>query len=276
MPFDPLQEATTIVGEREFYVFGFGDIPDEYYTSYHEPITESDILGVETTWIPLPVIRKGIKKNHKAQPEQTQLILPVTNSFISLVAQGGLDAIQLTIYRGFGDDYVNDYRKPWWVGYLQDINVGTKTVSGNLRSVEVLFDDVFPKVFHQSGCNNALFDSVCGLNPASFIRTQTVTDIQGDGRIIVVDGAIPTNDTDTLGKMRLSGSTAIWRHITQQAGLQYVLHIPILGLEIGGQVDILPGCAKRVVEDCVGKFSNKPGSVAMPLVPGTSPVVDGF
>ena len=202
MSFDPLQEATTIVGEREFFVFGFGDIPDEYYTTHHEPVTESDLLGMEVTWTPLPILRQGVKKTHRAQPESTRLVLPVVSSFISLVAQGGLDAIQVTIIRGFGDDYANDYRSPWWVGFLEDINVGTKTLSGNLRSVEVLFDDVFPKIFHQPGCNNALFDSTCGLNPNTFVRTQTVTNIQGDGRIITVDGAIPVNDTDTLGKMR--------------------------------------------------------------------------
>lgn len=277
MAFDPIQEARAVTGEREFYVFDFGtEYGKEFYTTHSEQVTESDLTGVSVTWTPLPIVRKGVKKKHTVQPETTRLVLPVTNSFVSLVAQGGLDAIQLTIYRGFGDDYANDYRKPWWFGYLEDINVTAQIVSGNLKSVEVLFEDVFPKVFHQSGCNNTLFDSVCSVDPATVEITRNVTDIQGDGRIIVTDGAIPTNDTYTLGKMRKTGTATIWRHVTQQAGLQYVLHIPILGLSIGDQVDILPGCAKRIQEDCIDKFSNKPNNVSMPLSPKINPVIDGF
>jgi len=276
MSFDPIQEASTIVGEREFYIFDMGELPNEHYTTHHEAVTESDLTGAPVTWQPLPILRRGVKKKHTAQPETTKLILPVLNSFVSLVAQGGLDAIGITIIRGFGDDYANDYRSPWWVGFLQDITVSTDIIEGNLRSVESLFEDSFPRLFHQPGCNNTLFDPVCALNPALFLITRTITTIAGDGRLVDVDGAIPTSDFYSLGRMRLVGSGDIWRHVIRQDGLQFILHIPILGLAVGDSVDILPGCAKRVLEDCVTKFGNKPQNVSMANIPVANPVIDGF
>ncbi|MBL4769485.1 MAG: phage BR0599 family protein [Rhodobacteraceae bacterium] len=275
--FNTLQEASAVVGEREFYVFDFGEsYSKEYYTTHHSVVTESALTGTSITWMPSPILRKGVKETHTDSPGSTQLVLPVMPSFVSLVAQGGLESVKLSIYRGFGDDYANDYQSPWWVGYLQDITVNVNTVIGNLKSIEVLFDDSFPKISHQPGCNNTLYDSVCGVDPALFTISRTVTSISGDGRVLVIDGAVPPDDYYTLGRVAKAGGSGIPRHVSQQAGPNFVLHIPIPGLVVGDSVTLTAGCLKRILEDCVGKFNNKAANVSTSLIPSTNPVIDGF
>lgn len=269
MTFNAKQEAVAIVGETEFFEFDLGTHL-EYYTS-----NRLKTVAFGRTWLPLPVKRSGFDKNQNPDPQRLRLLMPVRPSFISLVTQSGLDKIKLTIIRGFGRDYVNDYRNPWWVGWLKDITVGVTTLSGNLETVEGFFDDPYPKVRHQAGCNNTLFDETCGLNPASFMIVRTVTALASEGRIVTLSGAIPANDYYTFGQMRKAGSGLLWRQITQQAGPSYVLHVPILGLVVGDNVDVLPGC-DRNCPTCINKFNNKPNFVGMPLIPVVNPVVDGF
>lgn len=274
MTFDARQEAIEVVGETEFFIFDLG-IAVEHYTTARLPVTTNVFTGSTETYLPLPVRRVGLTKKHTTQPDTTKLVMPVKPSFISLISQAGLDKIGITIVRGFGTNYAVDYQNPWWNGFLVDVTVGINIMEGNLHTSEALFKDVFPKIFHQSGCNNALYDSVCGVNPASFTITRTVTDIQEGGRIVLFDGAIPTNDFYTQGWIKRPADLP-WRNIRQQAGSQLVLHVPILGLAIGDTVDIRAGCLKRIIEDCTDKFGNKPKSVAMPLVPQQNPVIDGF
>lgn len=270
--FDPKQEAVEIVGETEFYEFNLGTSIERYTTN------KKKINAFGADWTPLPIIRKSIRKDFNPTGAKTQLILPVRRPFVDLVAQAGLDTIQVKIIRGFGRDYMNDYRNPWFVGFLTDITVGIDVVTGNLETTETLFKDAFPKVYHQPGCNQTHYDQSpngCGVNPAAFLETRTVTSVGAGGRLVSLDGTIQPNDYFTLGRMRKVGDV-VWREIMQQAGNDFVLHVQILGLKVGDQVEVLPGCLKRVIEDCVNKFNNKHRNVSMALIPKVNPIVDGF
>ena len=274
MTFNAKQEAIEIVGETEFYEFSFGNGEIvERYTTRRRPT-----VAFGFTWTPLPIVRVGINDTQNLEPQAIKLRLPVRTPFMDLVAKAGLDALVIKVIRGFGDDFINDYVNPWWVGLLEDITIYRNVMEGNLKGAESLFDTVVPKILHQAPCNNNLFDVLCGLNPLSWMVTRNVTSITNEGRILVLDGAIPATDYYTAGRIRKhkTPETRVWRSILQQAGPNYALNVAILDLNVGDQVDILPGCLKRIVEDCVGKFNNKNKAAAMADIPKTNPIIDGF
>lgn len=276
MSFNSEQEAIEIVGESEFYIFDFGGYPSEHYTTRSTPVITDVFTGVEEVYTPLPIKREGIRRKQE-DPEESSLIFPKTDTIVQLLLAGGLDTIRLTIIRGFGTNYASNYRNPWWVGDLVNVTVGATAVKGNLRSSDVLFDDTFPKVFHQPGCNNTLGVSPCPASLASYLETRTVTAVAAQGRLVTLSGSVPAKaDYFSLGKMRLAGTGDLWRHISMQAGLDFVLQIPIPGLTVGSSVELHPGCAKRITEDCIDTFNAKSGNVSMANIPKVNPVIDGF
>lgn len=269
MPFDALQEAKTQIGETEFYGFDFGTFVERYTTNRRRTFAFGE------WWDPLPITRRGRSSKGDVVADDSRLLMPCRPSFVAVVAETGLETLGCTIIRGFGQDYANDYKVPWWVGYLTEITVTTTSVQGRLRGAESLFQELIPKVMVQSGCNNRLGDQTCGVDVTPSEEFRNVVSISEGGRLVTLDGAIPANDWFTLGQMRIQGTTQAIE-ILQQQGDQFVLFLPITGLTVGTAVVVTPGCMKRYVEDCGAKWGNTPNNVSMPNVPNTQPVTDGF
>ena len=272
MTFDAKQEARIIVGETEFYAFDFGGGVVERYTTARRKVTAWD-----EEWTPAPILRGNHTTKQTLEAGQMRLTMPCIPAFVSLIAQAGLDTISVTISRGFGTDYANDYANPWWQGYLADITVTPTAVAGNLRSIESLMKSVGPGVLHQAGCNQTLYDQSeygCGVDPSGYIEQRTVTAIAEGGRLVTVDGTAPADVGYFVGG-RISKGSGPYRWISQHAGLDLVLHIPVIGLEVGDTVNLLPGCDKTI-DTCVARFGNRAGFLGFPLIPVSHPVVDGF
>lgn len=267
MAFDPKQEAIEIVGETEFYAFDFGN-QIERYTSARKKVTAFGF-----TWLPIPLLRSGLDSQLDENGTKSKIVIPINPTFVDIVTKAGLETIKLTIIRGFGSDYDHDYKNPWWVGYLEDITVGIETVQGNLRSIETFFDVPMPRVTYMSGCNNNLYDPVCGVNPLTREETRTVVSLTNGDRVVTLTGTIQPNDYFTFGRMFKPGGDH--RHILRQAGNQFVLHIPVAGLKVGDTVKVWPGCDWKA-STCRTKFGNRNNYVGFPLIPAQNPVIDGF
>lgn len=274
MSFNAKQEAIWIVGESEFYEFSFssGEIVERYTTRR----LKTTAFGYD--WTPIVISRVGIDDTQNGKPQKTKIRAAIKTPFLDLVMVAGLDSLDVKIIRGFGNDFTNNYMNPWFVGKLEDITISRNVLEGNLAGNETLFGMQIPTFVHQPGCNNTLFDPVCALDPAAWVITRNVVSIGTENRIIAVDGPIPAADFYTFGRMRRvqSPATSRWRHIQQQAGNQHVLNVPIPDLVVGDQVEILPGCRGRILEDCINKFNNKVHAASTPYVPTTNPVINGF
>lgn len=278
MSFDARQEAAEVVQETEFYILDIGDGDSiEYYTTNRKPVTTSAFTGSPVSFLPLPMTREGLRISPNLQSTKTRVALPVQPAFIDLIAETGIDEIKLTIIRGFGTDYANDYRNPWWLGRIVDLTTTPTKLIGNLESIEKLFEFTVPNIYHQARCNNELGDSVCGVNVVALEETRTVVSLSNGNRLVILDGTPPANDTFTFGKMKrvTSPTNELWRAVSQQAGPQFVLHTILPGLQVGDEVVIRPGCGGRIQEDCIDRFNNKTQAVAMPEISEVNPVVDG-
>lgn len=271
MSFDVRQEAWSLIGETEFYEFDFGTA-FERYTSGRRAVT-----AFGERWLPLSLRREGFDEDYTLKPTEIRLIMAVRPSFIGLVTQGGVDAVALTITRGFGTDYASDYRNPWWRGLLTQVSCGVTEAEGVMEDGRALLaDTLFPRVRVSGSCNNELFDSVCGLSAAAFQQTRTVLEIQQSGLVLKLSGAIPgAADYFTLGKIRRTGGANFWRLVTKQAGDLYALHVPLIGISVGDSVDVLPGCDLSG-STCLTKYTNIDRHVGMPYAPRTDPVIGGL
>ena len=277
MAFNAKQEATEIVGESEFYILDIGTNEPEYYTTKRRAVTTDVFTGTTVTWLPLPIKRGGLRISANLQSTKATIALPVRPAFIDLVAETGIEEINLTIIRGFGTDYANDYRNPWWLGRIVSLTTTPTKLVGNLESIESLFDFLVPNIFHQSRCNNELGDSVCGVDVSLLEETRTVVSLSNEDRLVILDGSIPANDTFTFGKMKrvTTPDSGLWRAVSQQAGSSFVLHTKLPGLSVGDEVVIRPGCSGRISEDCRDRFSNLANAVATPEISEVNPVIDG-
>lgn len=301
MAFNALQEAIAIVGEAELYAFDFGGaVGIEHYTTSRKPIvwTPAGWPVANVRWEPLPIARGSSDVNMQPNAAKHSLIMPCRPTFVKQLADGGLDYLGLTIIRGFGSNYDQDYINPWFSGYLSDISVTPKHVSGTIYSIESVFDTQVPRIIYQAECNNTLFDSVCG---AQFrYNYGVVVGISDGGRNILVsfatgqsdlNGSAPAANYYTLGNAWKRKETAAglpdptdpksYREILYSSNdlggstMQIVTHAPIIGLAVGDKLNFSPGC-NHSVEHCVLKFGRRQGFVGTPLIPNINPIVEGF
>lgn len=303
MSFETLQEARMVVGETEMYVFDFGGtIGREYYTTNRKrvswtPQTTPVWPDANVLWTPLPIARSSQKTQNKISAAKPKITMPCRPNFVNLLKDGGLDSLFVTIIRGFGTDYDNDFRNPWFRGWLTDLNVTTKLVTGSLQSIEEVFSTRLPRVVYQSLCNNALHDNTCA-EPFVF-QYGTVVSITEGGRKLVLD--ISSNNSDISLSVDIHHYTLgrAWRRVESPPGtpdpddprsfreclyssnnlgddtIEVQTHAPILGLSIGDKVNLSPGC-DHSIDTCILKFNNRPKFVGMPIVPGVAPVTEGF
>lgn len=300
MTFEANQEARAIVGETELYTFDFGEsIGREYYTTSRKKIvwTPPGSLDSDVEWFPLPVARGSFKTQNKIIASKPKITMPCRPTFVNLLKDGGLDSLFVSITRGFGTDYDNDYRVPWFQGFLTDINVTTRAVTGTLQSIEEVFNTLLPRILYQSLCNNALHDETCG-KPFVFDYA-TVKTITNNGRKIVLDISAGNSDVGLSPEIHHYTLGRAWRRVEDPPGtpsptdpqsfreilyssnnlgddtIELQTHAPIIDLKVGDRLNISPGCDHSVVT-CILKFANRINFVGMANVPGVQPVLEGF
>jgi hypothetical protein len=198
MSYNSQQESVAVVGETELLVFDFGEsLGREYYTTNRKRIlwTPPEALDDNIVWNPLPVSRTSFKTQNKIIASKPKITMPCRPSFVGLLKDGDLDSLFVSIIRGFGTDYDADYRNPYFQGFITDINVTTKAVTGSLHSIEEVFNTLLPRIVYQSLCNNSLHDDTCAV-PFDF-QWATVKEISEGGRKIVLDISAGNGDIST-------------------------------------------------------------------------------
>jgi len=168
----------------------------------------------------------------------------------------------------YGDTSVGVY--DMFKGRVGDITLGRSMVTFVINSYLELLDQTLPRNLYQSGCNNTLYDTSCGVNPALFNAPGTVQGGSTAGTIMtVLSGATGFYD---LGKLvmtsgQLNGFAVGIKSWTNGLPGTLLLNKPFpQAPTVGDTFTAYAGCDKKQ-QTCAGKFSNFANFRGTPYVP---------
>jgi uncharacterized phage protein (TIGR02218 family) len=171
--------------------------------------------------------------------------------------------------------YIYDYRSAASVldtiWYIQGARVTMTTVEFLLESLLSRLAAAVPRYVFQRECNNAIYDSICGVIKASFEVTSTVqaatTDTVTYGALTppappvlsaYVDGYFDLGQIEFTSGNLLGLKQTIGRH--EGSTLYFFYPLPEVP-NVGSAITLWPGCHKNI-EDCRDKFGNLRGTPA--------------
>lgn len=203
------------------------------------------------------------------------IILPFQNALALKYTQAALpDYCSVTVYRAhYGDDLSSEFNVEW-----RGETTGTKIKDNKfiLETQSVMLSLLVGEarsVVYQYSCNNRVYDSVCGLNAASFSTSATVTRVNLN-RITVNDDGNADNEL-VLGKITL-GRTGEVRAIVSNTdvdsgGSEIEIQYPFDDIAIGDTVTLTLGCDNRR-NTCVTRFNNILNFTGFPYIPTENPL----
>jgi uncharacterized phage protein (TIGR02218 family) len=196
-----------------------------------------------------------------------------TTALALALRRGDFDRATVQLDRAYGDvpGTIIGVIDRWFLGRLGPISGNGFEFSGTVRSLLADLDVEVPRNVVQAQCGNRLFDDVCGLNPASFRATGTVT-----GGITASPPSCFTTLTAvdayyTHGRIRwLTGANAgrsqTVRGSAQSSGFLVFSSGWPDPVAIGDTFEIWAGCSKTLAI-CSSRFNNVGRFRGMPFVP---------
>lgn len=199
---------------------------------------------------------------------------------------GGFDNALVEIDKVLADTWPNLYTAAYGVinlftGIVADqVEIEDGLVKVSVSSMLRLLSGAFPRNYYLPGCNHALFDSGCTLNPASFVVAGTVSNT----------GGAPTNSVFNSSLTQADGYFALG-YLVWTSGANNGLTCQVQGyLNANGNIQILyplgvvpsagdtfniyPGCDKQQ-STCTNKFSNAAHFGGFPFVPTPETISGG-
>lgn len=131
------------------------------------------------------------------------------------------------------------------------------------------------RVITSPTCNNAIYDRLCGVDPASYIQGPFAVDAITGAVLEVSEAAAEADGYFTAGvAIVVTGNAAGERlFIADHTGDELtLLHPPPAGLDVADTVQLLPGC-DGLEATCASKFNNRDFFMGFPRVPVTNPFV---
>lgn len=182
---------------------------------------------------------------------------------------GGLDGARIRIDRLLTDDWDNTTRGVvnLFDGLVSEAAIDAQVVKLNCASGLVYLHAAFPPRLLQPPCNNALFDSRCGLSKAAWAAAGTA----GAGSTsAVINAAALTQGTNYFAKGYIVVNTGLNAGLTRtvrssvsgQLTLVYPLPYPMAP---GDTLTAYPGCAKTLA--ACDAFGNRPRFGGFPFMP---------
>lgn len=141
-----------------------------------------------------------------------------------------------------------------------------------IKSPLSILDRPYPPNIYQAQCTNRLYDSNCGLNPATFQIGGTITTVVGTERLAFVATlglSVPDNHFQ-YGTIKFTSGQNNGRQFMAKgstAGGAFALIAPLPGdPQVGDTFLAWPGCDKRQ-GTCSSKFSNIVHFKGVPYIP---------
>jgi uncharacterized phage protein (TIGR02218 family) len=138
-----------------------------------------------------------------------------------------------------------------------------------LQTEEAANDRQIPRFTFMGSCNNILFDSRCGVNPATFTVSGTVSTYSLN--TVTVPGLNAKPDGYFNGGFVKLGSGVDHRLILAHTGNVLTLLLPFSSDPTGVSVDAFAGCDHTLTGDCATKFDNVLNFGGFAFVPSLNP-----
>lgn len=136
------------------------------------------------------------------------------------------------------------------------------------------FTRSFPNQTYSSLCPLMLFSTACGVLEGDFEETVTVA--SSTENTITVTGATNVGVADDYWEVGVAEYNSEKRLITKQVENVFTLLVPFSDAPDGQTIRILPGCKKRMDEDCNVKFSNAENHQGWTYIPTKNPHETGL
>lgn len=164
---------------------------------------------------------------------------------------------------------------PMFGGKVGKIDFSLSAAEITIESYLKLLNIQMPRNLYQAGCQWTLYDTGCGLNPATFAAAGTVASASS-GQSFAIAGAAAGKPAAyfNLGKVQFtSGQNAgFWAQVQSHTTGPATLNVfPPFGFtpQAGDAFTAYPGC-DLTQTTCTNKFSNLPNFRAMPYTPQVS------
>lgn len=239
----------------ELYDFYCG-VSEWHYTSSEADFTDAESTLYTSTSISIPGDIESTEEDVRADID---IIVPRTNPVADLfriIAPTRVVTVQIReVHRG-----ESDYAPIWFGQILSAVHDGAeyKLKCSALSATEIRSG---PTERVQKTCNNTLFDSRCGLDPADFDHATTVSAIVGSVVTVASVGAWPYAAGELVW-IDGDGNTNS-RFIESIATLDLTLQRPPYGLSVSDAVTLYPACDLSV-NACLNTFNNLANMRARP------------
>lgn len=158
-----------------------------------------------------------------------------------------------------------------FVGRVGEIEMDGGPIRMSIQSHTILLDNPFPEDVFQPTCRNRVFDSRCGLNPASYTDTLTVGASPAPTRSsFAVSGSARAAGFYDRGTVVFNSGpcSGIRVSIASWNGSVINLVRPLPRVPVSGNgITLVAGCNKIHDGDCTAKFNNKANFRGEPFIP---------
>lgn len=239
----------------ELYDFYCG-VSEWHYTSSEADFTDAESTLYTSTAISIP---DDIESTDEDVRADIDIIVPRTNPLAELfriIAPTRVVTVQIReVHRG-----ESDYAALWFGQILSAVQDGAtyKLKCSALSASEIRSG---PTERVQKTCNNTLFDSRCGLDPADFKHDTTVTAIVENIVTVASVGSGPYAAGELIW-VDSDGNTNS-RFIESIATLALTLQRPPYGLSVSDAVTLYPAC-NLSVDACLNTYNNLANMRARP------------
>lgn len=122
----------------------------------------------------------------------------------------------------------------------------------------------------QSQCPHALYSPGCGVNPAGFTDTATLSLVDG---VLIKSPAFALRPNGWYLNGRLTHWSGARSFVVQHVGEALTLFSVLPALAAGQEVTVTAGCDRIEAGDCVTKFNNRVNHAGFSRLPGRNPFV---
>ncbi len=244
-------------------------------THYRYTSAEDTYNWSSQDWLPRQISRTAPSQSSEERRQQMEIILPASDPvaihYIGIVPG---QPMTLEITRVHRDDPAQE-GLVLWDGRITGASYQKGAVQCVLQGLttEATFSRPLPRFKYQSMCNHVLYDTLCTINKASHIYTNTVSGVSGDVITVTGLGSAEADDWAKGGYVTLDDED--WRLILDHTGDDLTLLLPFEQSAVGQSVDVFAGCDHSLTV-CNTKFSNTINFGGFPYVPTRNPFATGI
>lgn len=259
MSFDTLEKSAASGRPIDLYKFE-GSFNTYRYTNYVDDITNS-----EGTYEAIPIERSRLETGTQENDVNLDISLPFDNPMVEAYMRVNTPPkLKMELWRVHPDNF-NDTLL-LWTGEVISWSVEKRVAKLRVPSLfGYLLTQALPRPKYQAPCNHVLYDEFCGVNPASFSHTTTVSTISGN---TITIAANPFADgLCNAGEMIIGLER---RMIISNTGTTFTVSSAFADAAVSDAVTIRQGC-NRSFTQCKAKFSNGINFGGFPYVPDRNP-----